>query len=80
MPSAQVSAEHVNEALVNTNIGSSRGRSANLDASQSRQCVRDLSALGNRHYAAPEILSGLHEDRRNNNNEPIKERKSQQKC
>jgi len=80
MPSAQVSAEHVNEALVNTSIGSSRGRSANLDASRSRKCVRDLSALGNRHYAAPEILSGLHEDRRNDNNEPIKERKSQQKC
>eukprot|EP00957_Ditylum_brightwellii_P210273 15364769-Ditylum_brightwellii.AAC.2 len=59
IPSAQVSAEHVNEALVNTSIGSSCGRSANLDASQFQKCARDLSALGNCNYAAPEILSGL---------------------
>lgn len=40
----------------------SRGRSrvrGNIDGSCSRHKVRDLSALGTRNYAAPEILSGL---------------------
>eukprot|EP00957_Ditylum_brightwellii_P183740 13995057-Ditylum_brightwellii.AAC.1 len=41
----------------------SRGRSSNadVDASISKNRVRDLSALGNRHYAAPEILRGVRE-------------------
>lgn len=43
-----------------------RGRSAKreeLDKSVSHAKVRDLSALGNRNYAAPEILNGAHEKR-----------------
>ena len=36
-----------------------RGRKAALDRSMSRQIVRDLSALGQRSYAAPEITRGV---------------------
>lgn len=44
--------------------GHSRGRSrtrtvAEVDESKSHRRVRDLSALGTRNYAAPEILRGL---------------------
>lgn len=36
-----------------------RGRTSALDRSMSRQIVRDLSALGQRSYAAPEITRGV---------------------
>lgn len=57
----------VNDSLQETsihNLSKSRGRSltrenSNIDASQSHKPVRDLSALGHRDYAAPEIRSGL---------------------
>jgi serine/threonine protein kinase len=58
----------VNDMLHDTsnhnNAKRSRGRSlarkdSALDASQSRKQIRDLSALGTRSYAAPEIISGL---------------------
>mmetsp|Transcript_6707 Transcript_6707/g.14665 ORF Transcript_6707/g.14665 Transcript_6707/m.14665 type:complete len:455 (+) Transcript_6707:159-1523(+) len=39
--------------------GKSRGRRGTLDRSMSRQIVRDLSALGQRSYAAPEITRGV---------------------
>jgi len=58
----------VNDVLLDPSIhkkrSESRGRSrtrdrSELELSQSYQVVRDLSALGTRNYAAPEILSGL---------------------
>jgi serine/threonine protein kinase len=39
----------------------SRGRGRRMDRSISHARVRDLSALGNRNYAAPEIMNGVHE-------------------
>ena len=57
----------IDEALVDSSVrkqektrGRSPTRSENeIDESQSRTRVRDLSALGTRNYAAPEIMSGL---------------------
>ncbi|KAL3790144.1 hypothetical protein HJC23_009581 [Cyclotella cryptica] len=54
----------VNSVLFDTSFHQKRGRSRTrdtpaLDTSQSYKVVRDLSALGTRNYAAPEILSGL---------------------
>ena len=56
----------VNDMLVDPSVHKpkSRGRSPtrnknDMDTSQSRKRVRDLSALGTRNYAAPEIMEGL---------------------
>eukprot|EP00571_Detonula_confervacea_P009793 CAMPEP_0172299316 /NCGR_PEP_ID=MMETSP1058-20130122/1672_1 /TAXON_ID=83371 /ORGANISM="Detonula confervacea, Strain CCMP 353" /LENGTH=446 /DNA_ID=CAMNT_0013008743 /DNA_START=197 /DNA_END=1537 /DNA_ORIENTATION=- len=53
----------INEAPADTRHSvESRGRSrtrVNLDSSVSHTRIRDLSALGTRNYAAPEILSGV---------------------
>ena len=43
----------------NTSRGRSRTREIGIDSSLSYKRVRDLSALGTRSYAAPELLSGL---------------------
>lgn len=55
----------INEALGedDESTHSGRGRGRSLDKSVSHARVRDLSALGNRAYAAPEIISGVHEKR-----------------
>jgi len=46
-----------------------KGRSSNnLDASISKVKVRGLSAVGNKNYAAPEILKGIRDSSRNKNN------------
>ena len=37
-----------------------RGRSASMDNTISKNIVQDLSALGHRSYAAPELLKGVH--------------------
>lgn len=50
----------INEALSGEERGRGRSRTRdNLDASISHARIRDLSALGTRNYAAPEILSGV---------------------
>lgn len=58
----------VNDSIHDTSIHSkptkARGRSmtrksSDLESSESHKRVRDLSALGTRNYAAPEIMSGL---------------------
>ena len=56
----------VNDMLVDPSVHKpkSRGRSPtrnknDMDTSQSRKRVRDLSALGTRNYVAPEIMEGL---------------------
>jgi len=47
------------EAPIDDDKKTKRGRKVALDRSMSRQVVRDLSALGQRSYAAPEITRGV---------------------
>lgn len=56
--------DKIHDTSIHNKTTNARGRSItrnsfNLDSSQSHKRVRDLSALGTRNYAAPEIMSGL---------------------
>jgi len=58
--------EIVNSAMSLQGTESDRGRQKDrIDVSISHARVRDLSAVGNRNYAAPEIINGVHEKKDN---------------
>jgi len=60
--SSTLNNELINNAMSLDGSNSSRGRKKErtLDVSISHARVRDLSAIGNRNYAAPEIINGVH--------------------